>query len=184
MHEITAVLLFRDYAFEILPTALLKQCGSAFFHVVNVDDRARLRWNESFQQALAFDEGLVANIPAVEPQQIKGAEVLRLSSAKQIEKTRLSITAEADNLAVENRVAAFQSICNRGSESRERFINVAVSRDHPGTAAVIDISQSTEPVVLQFKDELRIIEGVRQGRETEGRKPIAGSFPTQFRFVG
>src|SRR4029079_8250121 len=62
MHEITAVLLFRDYAFEILPTALLEQCGSAFFHVVNVDDRARLRSNESFQQALAFDEGLVANV--------------------------------------------------------------------------------------------------------------------------
>src|SRR5437764_467652 len=78
LHEIPAVLLFGDYAFEIMPTALLEQCSSGFFHVVDVDDRARLRWKESFQQALAFDERVVENVPAVEPQQIKCAEILRL----------------------------------------------------------------------------------------------------------
>ena len=41
-----------------------------------------------------------------------------------------------------------------------------------------------EPVVLKVKDELRIIEGVRQGSETEGRKLNTRGLPTQFRFVG
>ena len=170
LRHITAMLVLGDDAFEIEPAAGIEQRRSALLDVIGIDDGTGLRRNEFFQQTFARNEWLIAKIPAVEPQKIKGAETVRTAPAKQIIEVRPAVQTEADDLSIEHGVTAGEGFGDGGTQARIDFEGMAVSRYEPQVPAMFSVGDSPEAVVFQFEDEVGMIKGAWHACKPHGRE--------------
>jgi hypothetical protein len=75
----------------------------------------RLR-HDAAEQTLALQQRQAAQVPAVQPEQIEGKEVLRRAAAHERKELRLAVAVEMNDFAVKNGVPAAECRADGGRQ--------------------------------------------------------------------
>ena len=96
---------------------------------------------------------------SIEPQQVESVERWRTAARKQLIKLTDAVGIEADDFTVENCIL-YRQFVERFLQRLEGLEVVQVPRDQ-FAFAIVDVGERPEAVVLQFKNVIGIVEGLR-----------------------
>jgi hypothetical protein len=100
------------------------------------------------EQPLAFDQADIAEIVAVQPEQIESVIVLRAPAPHQLVEHRPPISREVHYFAVQD-CLAWNRRSDRAAKLREAFVNGPLPR-HQSALTRIDVRERAEPVIFQL----------------------------------
>ena len=153
--RIAALAMFGNDALEVARTDQLEQALALSLNVVHVHQEGAAIRHDTPQQLLTLDELSLAQVLAVEMQQVESAKPRRTAAEEQLVELRVALIVQAGDLAVYNRMPGLQEQLNAGAEVLETGESVAVPRyqSHPGRIAICERAKA---VVLNFEQPVRM----------------------------
>jgi hypothetical protein len=107
----------------------------------------RLLRDQAAQPAFALHERQLAEILAIQPQDVEGVEVWFAPAVKQLAENRAAVRPYAHELAIQDRVFHLQALGDGRAQRLEGFVGVLLAADQTALTS-IHVRQRAEPVQL------------------------------------
>jgi hypothetical protein len=163
----------RHDPFEVEPLHRPEQGAALVWHREHPGEPGSRFRDQPLEPALPLGEGLRAEIPAVEPEEVEGGVVEIALPPHQEQEVGVALRVDGQDLAVEDRVAHAEVVADFTGELVEALEQEAALRGEGGMGGR-DVEEAAEPVVLRLEEPVRVIEGVplelgNDGLDTPGR---------------
>jgi len=129
------------------------------------------------QSPLTLNEQPVANILAINRQQVEGVEAGPVSPEQQRLEVAPASPIEAHDLAIDDCVVRFDRVCKFLTELRPMLERVAVARAQLAMVAR-NVRQRPESVVLDLEEPIGVVEWFREADERHRAKWPGSHSPT------
>ncbi len=164
---VDAASTLRNNAFQISPANLIEESHALSLDVLGVNDLLESAPLDEFVKTLLpLNERQRPQILTIKPQQIEGVEEGLTPAREQHIELTDAVRIEAHDLAIENCIPD-RELVERLLQRVERFELIAVAGDQLALVA-FDVSQCSEPVVLEFEDVVRVVERLRNAGQAHG----------------
>ena len=156
-----------DDAFKVALAYQLEEMFALCLDVINVKQVVGISRHDPSQRSLAFDERQLAEIAAILPQDVEGAEVRCTAPEQELVKLRVAVLVQAGDFAIKYDGTAFYLFATTIGELLEAGEGVAIPRDQ-AHRAVLRVSQSAEAVMLDLEQPVGMGKGLRSPHQWQG----------------
>jgi hypothetical protein len=125
--------------------------------------------HDALEDSLSLLERAITYVLTVQPQHVERHEMRPLATKQQRPEFRTTLGVQADHFAIENRLVAAHRVRELRVQVWPVLERVPVAGDELGVMA-IDIGERPEAVVLQFVNQIGMVERLRDAEEPHRAK--------------